>query len=383
MARASTRRGVGNVRKLPSGRWQVRFLDPNGLRATGGTYSTKMLAERALSKIMAAIEAGTYERQLAIVQGDIDPKTVTLSELGRHWREQRLNRQGRPLRDKTKHEYERLLESTLRALADKPIRSITSGQILAWWKPEHKRAPRQANAAYKHLVTLYGYAVKKRWVSVNPCDIEGATTYTPSKQPDVPTADQVQIMLESVPELSTVPESFQTVIALAAWGGLRKGEIFALERQDIRTETFDGETHITVDITKAVEWITGQQPKQGDTKTADSVRSVILPPRVNEIVTRHLMTVALNPDALLFPRKPGVNEYWRESQLNPHWRKVRAQAGFPARFHALRNFALTQFGITGATLIELMKRGGQKDIQTAMRYQRTTGREADLVRNMG
>lgn len=383
MARATTRRGVGNVRHLPSGRYQVRFVDPNGLRATGGTYSTKVLAERALSRIMGAIETGTYERQLAIVQGDIDPKTVTLSELGRHWRDERLNRQGQPLREKTKQEYERLLESTLRPLADKPIRSITSGQISNWWKPEQKRAPRQANAAYKHLVTLYGYAVKKRWVTATPCDLEGATTYTPRKQPAVPTADQVQIMLESVPELSTVPESVQAVIALAAWGGLRKGELFALERQDIGTETLDGETWITVNVSKAVEWVKGQQPKIGQTKSDKGNRSVVLPQRLNDIVTRHLKTVAINPDALLFPRKPGVNEYWLEYQLNPHWRKVREQAGFTGRFHALRAFALTQYGITGATAIELMARGGHSDIRTAMKYQRTTGRETDLVRNMG
>ena len=190
-------------------------------------------------------------------------------------------------------------------------------------------------------------------------------------------------MLESVPELSTVPESFQAVIALAAWGGLRKGEIFALERQDIKTETLEGETQITVSITKAVEWVKGQQPKQGQTKWDTGDRSVILPPRIHEIVNRHLKTVAINPDALLFPRKPGVNEYWREYQLNPHWRKVRELAGFTGHFHALRNFALTQYGITGATLIELMARGGHSDVRAAMRYQRTTGRETDLVRNMG
>jgi integrase len=358
-------------------------VDPNGIRKTGKTYATKMLADRALSKIMTAIEAGTYETELAIVEGDIDPKTVTLSELGRHWREERLNRQGRPLRDKTKLDYERYIESTLQTLADKPIRSITSGQISNWWKPVQKRAPRQANAAYKHLVTLYGYAVKKRWVTVNPCDIDGATTYTPRKQDAPPTEEQVQIMLDCVPELSTVPESFQTVIALAAWGGLRKGEIFALERQDIKTETLDGETRITVNISKAVEWVKGQQPKKGQTKWDTGNRSVILPPRIHDIVNRHLKSVAINPDALMFPRKPGVNEHWLEYQLNPHWRKVREQAGFTKRFHLLRTFALTQYGITGATLVELMERAGQSDVRTAMRYQRTTDREADLVRKMG
>jgi len=53
--------------------------------------------------------------------------------------------------------------------------------------------------------------------------------------------------------------------------------------------------------------------------------------------------------------------------LNTPWRKLRAQAGYSGRFHALRNYHLTWYAKQGATLREVMDRGGHSTPRMALR----------------
>ncbi len=48
--------------------------------------------------------------------------------------------------------------------------------------------------------------------------------------------------------------------------------------------------------------------------------------------------------------------------------------------HSLRAYHLTWFGQQGASMKELQARGGHSDYAMVMKYQRTTGREIDLLR---
>lgn len=368
------KRAIGSIRKLPSGRYQMRFTDPAGVVRSGGTFTTKALAESKLNQIQYQIETGAFYQAQAVEAGDLDPKTVTLSELASYWRGIRVNRKGEPLAPKTAAEYERLIESTLSDLKSKPIRSITSGQIERWWRPEYARAPRQTNAAYKHLNTLFEWAVKRKLLPANPCDIDGATSYQAAR-PIAPTDEQVRLMIE------TADERFRAVVALAAFGGLRKGEIYALTRSDI--EVIDGdEQDVFVNITKSITWHDTEAIVKPP-KTSGSVRVVALPPRAHEPIIQRLSEIDSKPDTLLFPRSEQENEPMRESQLRNEWERVRGIAGFSGRFHDLRTYAATEYGKTGATAAELMARFGHRDIRTAQLYQRTTGRERDLVRKLG
>lgn len=362
---------MGTIEKRPNGRYRLRYTDPDGRRVTAGTYSSKQAAAVELGRIQWAIESGEYSRRVATQIGDLDAKTATLRQLAEQWRTTKT-KNGQPLAPTTLREYERLIVNVLSSFADVPVRSITTGQIEKWWGPEHLRAPNQAAKAYKHLKTLMAFAVKRNWIRESPCVIEGATSYRPAKRPEIPTGEQVEIMLQES------AEPFDLIIALAAWGGLRKGEIFELRRRDIELVEHKGETFTRVKIERAVTW-NNRQAIVKVPKTEGSIRNVVLPSFLTDIVKRHLATVAAFPDALLFERRPGSNEQWGESQLRPEWERVRAIAGFKGRFHSLRGFALTVFAQQGATLHELMSRGGHRNVKTAMDYQRETGREFDLV----
>ena len=226
MEELRTRRGLGSIRKLPSGKYQVRFTDPFGIRRTARTtFQTKALAEFELTRIRGAIESGTWHIDNTPQAGDLNPQTLTLKDLAAHWRSQQVSSKGLPLSPNTLNEYQRLIERVLVGFADKPIRQITRQHIEQWRAPELKRAPNQAVKAYKHLKTLMTWAHKRNWIAINPCDIERGSAYTPS-EPPAPTKQQVQIMVENT-EGST-----QAILALAAFGGLRKGDILELRRKD-------------------------------------------------------------------------------------------------------------------------------------------------------
>jgi len=329
-----------------------------------------------LSRVRVSIDNGVWQSPEITSLTAFDPKSVTLRELADHWRGVAVNRRGQSLSPNTLSEYARLVSNVLTPMADLPVRSITPHLVETWWGPQHKRAANQATKAYKHLKQLLAWAVKRKIIPTNPCDIEHATSYVAETQPDVPNAEQVEIMFD------TAPDEFRTVLAFAAWGGLRKGEIFELRRKDIETVTRNGKKWLYVNVTRGVIW-QGPQAIVRPPKSAKAVRSVALPSRANDLIKRHLAGVPVDPEALLFPRRPGLNEHWGEFQLNPVWRRVRAAAGYSGRFHSLRAFAATQFGMTGATAIELMDRFGHRDIETAMRYQRATGRELELLEKLG
>ncbi len=371
------RKGIGSIRQLPSGRYQVRYTDPYGQRRTAPrTFQTKAGAEIELSKVRVGIDSGVWQSPDVATQTDYDPKTVTLRELGTHWRDLKVNRRGQPLSPNTLSEYARLVSNVLTPMADIPLRSITPQLVESWWKPEHKRAPNQATKAYKHLNQLMTWAVKRKIVPINPCDIDGATSYVADKQPDVPTADQVAIMFD------VAPDEFRAILAFAAWGGLRKGEILELRRKDIETVKHKGEPRYVVNVTRGVIW-QGREAIVRPPKSRQSIRSLSLPERATATIKRHLAGVPADPEALLFPRVAGTDVHKGEHQIRTVWNSVRAQAGYSGRFHSLRAYAATEYGLTGATAMELMTRFGHRDIETAMRYQRTTGREMDLLDQLG
>jgi len=371
------RKGIGSIRKLPSGRYQVRYTDPNGQRRTAArTFPTKAAAELELSRVRMAVDSGVWQSPEIVAQMEYDPKSVTLRELGEHWRGLKVNRRGQSLSPNTLSEYARLVSNVLTPMADLPVRSITPQLVESWWKPQYKRAPNQATKAYKHLNQLMMWAVKRKIVPVNPCDIDGATSYVAEKQPDVPTADQVAIMFD------VAPDDYKAILAFAAWGGLRKGEILELRRKDVETVKRDGVPWYFVNITRGVIW-QGTEAIVRPPKSRGSIRSIPLPQRANATVKKHLAGVPADPEALLFPRVPGTDKHKGEFQLEKVWNLVRAQAGYSGRFHSLRAYAATEFGKTGATAIELMARFGHRDVETAMRYQRTTGREMELLDQLG
>lgn len=368
------RRAIGSTRKLNSGRYQVRYTDPYGERRTAGTFATKALAEQELGRIIRAVEGGTWTPQGLKGEGKASTK-VTLREIAATWRDTKVNRRGMPLSPNTLNEYERLVNSTMSPFADLPLRGLTAAQVEKWWSEEHRRAPNQASKAYKHLSQLCEFAIKRGVIQLSPCQIEGAANYQPATVPEAPTLEQVNIMRD----VSEQP--WKALFYVAAWGGFRKGELLELRRKDIEQIEDEGKWTI-VHIRRGVIW-NKTLPIVREPKTPGSIRSVTLPPFVNEVLDEQLKRVPLGAEQLIFPHLSDPSRHQGEHELRGAWNHAREASGFKGRYHSLRAFASTQYGLLGATAIELMDRLGHRDVKTAMRYQRNTGREVALLKSLG
>jgi len=160
--------------------------------------------------------------------------------------------------------------------------------------------------------------------------------------------------------VGAMPFRYRAMVLLAAWCGLRFGELAELRRGDVDLEAR------TVRVERAVTSRDGQV-FVGDPKSQAGKRTVSLPPHLVPVLEEHLS--GTGPDgALLFPAHRGG--HLAATTLHPHWKTAREAAGRPdLRFHDLRHTGATLTAATGATLADLMQRLGHSTSSAAMRYQ--------------
>ena len=359
-----------SLRKLSSGKWQARYTDPEGFRRSAGTFQTKASAERALREVLSDIDKGTWELTRERFRSAQEGKKLTLAEVAERYRNLGT-RGGRSLSPRTLAEYQRYLSSELAVFANQPIRQITRRKVEDWWIAYGDKRAVNRQRAYTHLKAVMRYAEENGLIPENPCRIRGAGTAIQPKLEIIPTRQEAEAILEAA------PPHLKALYAIAIWGGLRKGELFELRRKDLELLKETG-TYI-VGVNRGVVWlargeITIREPKWS------SKRRVPLPASVSEIVGKHLSTMGtIDPEALLFPAKPGTNEHYTNHAPNRIWEKIRRETGYRGSFHTLRSFAGTSYAMTGATLREIMDRLGHSNAKTAMRYQKNAGREIELA----
>ena len=159
-----------------------------------------------------------------------------------------------------------------------------------------------------------------------------------------------------------MPAKYHAMVLLAAWCGLRFGELTELRRKDV--DIRNGVLHVT----RAVAWV-DSKPVVGLPKSDAGVRDVNIPPHILPAVRSHIAEHAQwGRDGLLFPSSKGLHLTAATWYL--HWKRAREAAGRPdLRFHDLRHTAAVMAAGTGATLAELMARLGHSTVSAAMRYQ--------------
>lgn len=125
-----TKRRFGRVRKLPSGRFQVRYPGPDGVdRPAPNTFATKTDAARWLINK----EAELLSRQW------IDPAAAAtpLGTYARKWIDERPG-----LRPKTLVLYNGLLRNHIApTLGEEPLNTLTAPMLRTWRKSRRRRVP--------------------------------------------------------------------------------------------------------------------------------------------------------------------------------------------------------------------------------------------------
>lgn len=373
-----TRQTFGNVRKLPSGRFQARYTGPDGQEHRGPTtFQTKGDAQTWLAMQSAAITEHRWRPPAPQA-----PKALpTFREYATKWLD------GRELKPRTRDEYRKLLGlpkpedarrrndprttvSLLDAWADVPLDQITTTAVRDWYSTlDPTKATRRAHL-YALLRTILGSAVERGELTANPCVIRGAGKAKRARKIEPATLEELATIREHL------DERYHALVDVAAWCALRWGELTALRRQDVDLKRG------LLRVRQGVTWLNGE-PIVGTPKSAAGVRDVTIPPHLLDGLAAHLKAHAQpGRDGLVFPAAGGG--YLNHGSFYKQWRKARTAAGRPdLRLHDARHTGAVMAAQAGATVRELMDRLGHTTPTTALLYQHTAdGRAAEIARRL-
>lgn len=443
-AKRAPRRTWGGIRRLPSGRYQARYVDHDGHRHTSPrTFATKRDADAWLATNRADLLRGTWR--------DPDAGTESLGEYLRDWLDSRTD-----LAPTTRQNYagaiQRWLSGPLRRpphgrragetfdLSAHELRNLTPQRVREWhaaasYTQQVNAARRVADATISHhqrrrtvpirqwarangynvapagrlpsavleawqaagcptpstdpaapdptarpaATIRYAYAVLR--AALNTAVRDGTITVNPCQLPRAGSDRSAERVPASLEELETIadamPEHLRAAVHVAAWSGLRAGELYALARRHLDLEAG------TIRVERAVLELRGSVAGFGPPKTASSLRTVVLPPHLVAALADHLeQHTDSGPDSLVF--HDGHGRVLSSSRRTRLFKRARAEAGRDdLRWHDLRHTGATLAAQAGATTRELQDRLGHSTFQAAMRYQHATAeRQRELAARM-
>lgn len=363
-----SRTKFGNVRRLPSGRYQARYTGPDGhTHRAHVTFDTKGDAETWLSTVRTDIVRETWRPP----SGAGGVKVLTFGDYAEAWLKGRTVR-GRPLADRTREHYRKLLDVyILPTFGGTPLKFITPDAVDHWYAVTAVGKPTTQAHAYSLLRTILGSAVDRNLISTaNPAKVRGGGSTERVKKVRPASLTELEAIV------TAMPERYRVMALLASWCALRFGELAELRRGDVDTKT--GVLRIRRGVVRAA----GQTIVKAPKSDAGS-RDVAIPPHLLPLVRAHLLEhAAPGKDGLLFPAKSGG--HLAPSSLYRVFYRAREAAGRPdLRWHDLRHTGAVLAAQTGATLAELMGRLGHSTPAAALRYQHAAAeRDHEIARRL-
>ncbi|NMM98873.1 tyrosine-type recombinase/integrase [Bifidobacterium olomucense] len=377
------KRSFGKIQQMRSGRYQASYIDSAGTRRYApDTFSTKQAAASWLSDIRAKLNTNSLI--------DLETAAKTFEEYAIDW----LVDKKETVRPKTALLYAGIIDEHLTPfLGAYPLKDITPNVVKKWrrWmlqRFEQRRdlgdIPRKDTTgktrtaqAYRLLHAIMATAYRDQAISLNPCNIVGASSSDTAERKPA-TIRQIGVIADNM------PERYSALIHVAAWSGLRFSELAGLTRADVvlvRLE--DGENAYRLNVDKQTYRINGKLYEKEPTKTRAGRRVVFLPPHVTPILTEHMEKyTGTTNDAYVFTTGRGTPI--NSNSLGKAFREARKAAGRDdLRFHDLRHTCATFAAQTGATTKELMNLMGHSSPRAALIYQHATEeRTRQIAANM-
>lgn len=356
-----SKRTFGNITQLKSGRWQVKYTGPDGVRRYAPhTFATRIDAEGFIVAKRKEMNRGEWS-------DDEPTEKVTFADYTKRWL---ANRQvaGRPIKDRTREHYRQILDDhLLPVFAARLLSTIKPKDVRDWYESALVDRPTMRSHAYSLLRTIFASAVNEELIDANPCRIVGAGRTTRVHKIKPASVEELSILTNEM------PERLQLMVLLASWCALRFGETIELRRSDIDL------SQEVIRIRRAAVRVKGEYSVTTPKSDAGE-RDVTIPPHIVPVIEQHLSKyVDRGRDALVFPAAHGG--HLQPSTLYRHWYKARAAAGRDdLRWHDLRHSGAVLAAATGASLAELMQRLGHSTPQAAMRYQHAAqGRDREIA----
>ncbi|MGP3708763.1 tyrosine-type recombinase/integrase [Gordonia paraffinivorans] len=378
---AKGRRGFGNIRKLPSGRYQARYTGPDGAEHKAPTtFAARIDAEAFLTDRRREIDRGLWNPHSADTT-----ETPMFGPFADEWLRTRLVR-GRPLKIRTRDHYRKLLDLyILPTFGAMHLDEITPAAVREWHAHLLPDAPTMRAHSYSLLRTIMSSAYSAELIESNPCRVEGAGTSRRRSRTVPATVEELATIVDAM------PPQYQFLTLLAGWCALRFGELAELRRRDVTLEyevDGTGSRRLVggfVSVSRGAVWDASRKAyvQQDSAKSEAGTRDVHIPPHVLGAAERHLNEfTGPTADALLFPAPEGG--YLTPSALYRHFYPAREAAGRKdLRFHDLRHTGAVLAAATGATLAELQQRLGHSTVSAAMRYQHAAkGRDRKIAEGL-
>lgn len=335
------RRLPPGVDQLPSGAYRARVLGPDGRQRSLGTFPNATAAGRAASTARAEIQRGQW----------IDQRRakITLDAWIAEWMP------SRPVRPATlEKDRERYANHIKPYLGDLRLIQLTPFRIQAWMTQLDRdgRNPATVKKAHTLLKTALGVrgAVGDNRLPANPCQSVPAPTVERGQKWTLLTRDQFEQILTHAP-------GWEPLLLVAAFGGLRWGELAELRRSDFNP------LHGTLTISRAVD----PKGRVGPPKSGKP-RTVTLPQRAVQALDEH--TKMLLPDALIFTAPRGGRLSASNFRLRV-WTRACTKAGVTARVHDLRHSCASWLLDSGATLAQVRDHLGHSSVTVTELYLHT------------
>jgi integrase len=399
-------RRFGNVRRLPSGRYQASYRGLDGLRKYApDTFERKTDAERFLALVEVQLGSGDWANPAQA--------KVRLGDYARVWIAQRPG-----LRPRTTDLYRWLLMKHIAPyLGQVPVGKI-SPQLVREWRATLLASgvsSTVAAKAYRLLRAVLMTAVEEdKIIARNPCRIRGAGSEHAPERP-VLTVAQVFNLAERVGrrpvgnirglatggyrlrcrrdgQMRTSPEAYATradaeralwelaedgradysqdrryraLVLLATFASLRWGEVIALRRCDVDPRMG------TVRVRASFVERSNGQILLGPPKSKAGMRVFGIPKVIRPVLHEHLSLFA-GPEsgALVFPgAKGGPLRRGNFNKLSGWPHAVQAIGAEGLHFHDLRHTGNAFAAASGAGLRDLMARMGHDSERAAIIYQ--------------
>jgi len=204
-------------------------------------------------------------------------------------------------------------------------------------------------------------AVDDGMIATNPCSkIKGAGTTPSSSRPILSAAEVVQLA-------SAIYPRYRAIGLLAAFTGIRFGELAALRRRDLVLTPGRGAVHIRERVYRVGSELDFDKPK-----SRAGERVVSIPDALAEELELHMEAYTLT-DAASFVFTSSKGNVLTPASLTQTWQKARDAIGRPdVRFHDLRHTGQTLAALAGATQAELMQRLGHSTGTASLIYLHST-----------
>jgi integrase len=215
---------------------------------------------------------------------------------------------------------ERNLRLHMSSLLDPPLRAITSATVREWYASELRGQGGRTSImqSYRLLRAVMNTAVRDGAIPKNPCNIPGAGSDRAKERPIASPAQVVAL-------IGAITPRYRAAVLLAAWCGLRRGEVLGLRTSDV---DLDAGT-VTVRHNR-VELLESPVAFDADPKTDAGKRTVSIPPHVLPVLEEHMATWA-GPDRAFIGRD---GRPMRGDAVRQAFTRARVKVGMPGfRFH--------------------------------------------------